>query len=64
MLGQQAALGEYFLDMPADRFAFPVGIGREDQRFSILRLVSDGLELPRLVGIGLPLHREPVVRID
>ena len=30
----------------------------------LLRLVGDRLQLPRLVGIGLPLHREAVVGID
>jgi hypothetical protein len=62
--GQRAPLPEHLLHMPADRLAFPVRIGGQDQLVGFLRLVGDRLELLGLVGIGLPLHRKARVRID
>ena len=64
LLRQRAALLQHLLDVPGNRLAFAVRVGGEDQGVGLLRLVGDRLELPRLVGIGLPLHREAGVRID
>jgi hypothetical protein len=50
--------------VPADRLALAIGVGREDQPVGLLRLVGDRLQLLGLVGIGLPFHREPFVRVD
>jgi len=64
ILWKDAPLPQYLLDMPADRLALAVGIGGEDQRVGILGLVGDRLQLAGFVGIGLPFHREAIVRID
>ena len=61
---QRLALPQHFLDVPADRLALTIGVGREDQRVGLLRRVGDRLQLLGLVGIGFPLHREARVRID
>ncbi len=62
-LGQSATFGEDFLHVPADRLALPVRVGRQDQAVGSLRQVGDRLELLGLVGVVLPLHREPVVGV-
>ena len=43
---EQLLLPQHFLDVPADRLALAVGIGGEDQRVGLLRLVGDRLQLP------------------
>src|SRR3546814_2434739 len=54
----------HFLDVPGNRLALAVRVGREDQRLGLLRLVGDGAQLLGLVGIGFPFHRETGVWID
>ena len=61
---KQLALFQHLLDVPADRFPLAVGVGCKDQRVGRPSLVGDRLQLLRLVGIILPLHREPVIGID
>jgi hypothetical protein len=62
--GERLALPEHFLDVPADRLAFAVGIGRQDQRIGLLRRVGDGFQLLGLVRISVPFHRKAGIRID
>ena len=40
---QRLLLPKHFLDVPADRLALAVGVGGEDQRVGVLRLVGDRL---------------------
>ena len=40
-----------------------VGVGGQDQAVGLLRLVGDRLQLLGLVGVILPFHREPVIRV-
>ena len=41
--GERLFVRQHFLHMPADRFAFAVRVGREDQLVRLLRLVCDRL---------------------
>src|SRR3546814_16858099 len=58
-LGQRLPFGEDFLDMPRDRLALAIGVGREDQPTGLLGLVVDRLQSLRLVGVFFPIHRAP-----
>jgi hypothetical protein len=64
VLGQDAAVAQDFLHVPADRLPFAIWIGGEDQGVGTLRLVGDGAKLLLFVRIGLPLHGEARVGID
>src|SRR3546814_11760252 len=54
---------QHLLHMPANRLAFAISVGRQNQAVGLLRFIADGLELLALVGILLPRHREPLVGI-
>ncbi len=53
-----------FLHMPANRFPFPVRVGRENKARGLFGQVGNRLELLGLVRIGLPQHGKAVVRIN
>ena len=59
---QRLLLPKHLLDVPADRLALAVGVGGEDQRIGVLRLVGDGAHLLRAVGRDLPQHLETHAR--
>ena len=63
LLGQRLAQPQDLLHVPADRLAFAVRIGREDQAVGGLRQIGDRLQLLGLVGVVFPVHREAVVRL-
>ena len=64
VLFQRAAFAQRLFEVPADRLAFAVGVGREDERVVILECVGDGLDMLAAVGADLPCHVEIVVGID
>ena len=57
---QRAAFLEHVEHVPADRFAFAVRVGCEDQARGVLGRISNGFHLLAiaLVGIDLPIHRK------
>ena len=56
-------LPQHFLHVPADRLAFAIGVGGEDQSVGMLRFVGDRLQLLRAVRRDLPQHFEVMLRI-
>ena len=64
VLLQGAALAQGFHEVPADGFAFAIGVGREDQRVGFFQRRCDLGDTLGRFGICLPHHREIIVRID
>ena len=60
----RAAFGQGFLQMPTDRFTFPVGVGREDQFVVIGQRIGDGFDMFLAVAGDFPLHVEFMVGIN
>ena len=50
--------------MPADGFAFAVGVGCEDQGIVVFQRVGDGLDMLAAVISDLPFHLEIMFGID
>ena len=63
VLEQLLAL-ENFVDMPGDRLALAVGVGREDDAVGALDCASDVAQPLGGLGVDLPAHGEIIVRID
>src|SRR5579883_3143484 len=59
---QRMALAQHLLDMPGDRLAFAVVVGREVEIVGALHRPGDVLEPLLGLAIDLPGHREPLVR--
>ena len=64
LLGERLARAQHFADVPRDRLALAIRIGREDQAVGELGEIGDRLQLLRLVRVILPRHRERIVGID
>ena len=64
VLLQCLAVPKGFFKVPADRFTFAIRVGREDQFRVIFQGVRDGLDVLFRIARDLPLHLEPVIRID
>ena len=62
--GQRLALGQQLADMPGNRLALAVGVGREHEPRRLFGGVADLLEAALLVAIEFPVHREILVRAD
>ena len=54
LLGQRLPPAQHFLDVPRNRLALAVGVGRQDQAVGGLGEVGDRLELLGLVGDNFP----------
>jgi len=52
---------EHLEDMPGDGFAFPVGVGGEDELARALQGLGDLLQPLRRLGLHVPMHLEIVV---
>ena len=59
-LGHRLAALQPLQQVPRDRLALAVGVGRQDDALGALGRVGDGLELLGLVAVQFPLHREVV----
>ena len=58
------ALAQRLFEVPADRLAFAVGVGCENERVVILQRVGDGLDVLAAVSADLPGHVEAVFGVD
>ena len=58
------AFGQRLLQVPADRFAFAVGVSREDQCVVVFQRISDGFDVFLARCGDFPSHVEPVFRVD
>ena len=63
VLEQLLAL-EDFMDVPGDRLALAVRVGRQDHPVGVLDRAADVAEALGGLGVDLPAHGEIVVRID
>ncbi len=63
VLEQLLAL-ENFVDVPRDRLAFPVRIGRQDHAVGVLHGSADVAKPLGRLRVDLPAHSEIVVRVD
>jgi hypothetical protein len=63
VLEQLLAL-EDFMDVPGDRLALAIGVGREDHAVRVLDRTADVAEALGRFGVDLPAHGEIIVRID
>jgi hypothetical protein len=61
---QQAALLEDLRDVPADRLAFAVRVGREVQGVGALRGLRDRIDVLFVLVDQVVAHGEPVVGVD
>ena len=61
---ERLLLLEHFEDVPGDRLALAVGVGRQDQLVGALDGPRDVVEALLRLGIDLPDHAEIGVRID
>jgi hypothetical protein len=59
-----AALLEDLVQVPGDRLALAIRVGRQIQRAGFLQRLGDRLDVPLVALDQLVLHREAVVRID
>ena len=55
---------EYLVDVPGDRLAFAVGVGRQNDAVGALHRVGDLVEALGRLGVDLPAHGEVVLGVD
>ena len=60
---QCPGIAEKFDDVPRDRLAFPVRVGREVERLRLLHRPAQGLDVLLVALDGLVVHQEAVVRL-
>ena len=63
VLEQLLAL-QNFMDVPGDRLAFPVRVGRQDHAVGVLDRAADVAHPLGGLRVDFPAHREIVVRVD
>ena len=51
-------------DVPGDRLAFAVGVGRQNEGVGLLQGVGDVVDALLRLGVDLPEHLEIIVRVD
>ena len=60
---QRPRIAEKLDDVPRDRLAFPVGVGREIERLRLLHRPAQGLDVLLVALDGLVVHPETVLRL-
>ena len=58
------ALGQGFLQMPADRFALAIRVGRENEFVVVFQRVRDGFDMFFAIIANFPLHLEIGICVD
>jgi hypothetical protein len=61
---QCASLLQHGANVPADRLALAVGVGREIKGLGALQRLGDGCDLTRAALVGRPVHRKVFVGSD